>query len=130
MTTTDRNATAALVALIALQAIMLGSLFAGVAPHPPAATPLFAIGPFIGAAIATALAAITVGPTGSTVGRLLSCLAALMALVSFGPQKYFDAQFALIWPAVLGGQLAVAALIAATLRGRSAAARRTLPAAV
>lgn len=32
--------------------------------------------------------------------------AALMALVSFGPQKYFDAQFDLIYPAVILGQIA------------------------
>lgn len=116
MTHPTRHAIAALATLIILQAIMLSSLYAGIAPHPPAATPLFGIGPFIGASVAAALAAIIVGPTDSAPGRLLSGLAAVMALVSFGPQKYFDGQFALIWPAVLGGQIAVVALFAAVLR--------------
>ena len=34
-----------------------------------------------------------------------------MALLSYGPQKYLDAQFALIWPAVITGQIAAVALI-------------------
>ncbi len=106
----QRSTTASLSALIVLQAIMLGSLYAGVAPHPPATTPLFAIGPFIGASIAMALAAIIMGPLERS-GRVLAILAVLAALVSFGPQKYFDPQFALIWPAVLSGQIAALAML-------------------
>ncbi len=34
-----------------------------------------------------------------------------MALLSYGPQKYLDAQFSLIWPAVIAGQVAAVALI-------------------
>ncbi|MGI9464412.1 MAG: hypothetical protein ACR2OM_10750, partial [Aestuariivirgaceae bacterium] len=56
-------------------------------------------------------AAIIIGPLDTTAGRVLSVLAALMALLSYGPQKYLDAQFALIWPAVIAGQVAAAALI-------------------
>ncbi|MEM6461248.1 MAG: hypothetical protein AAF724_04960 [Pseudomonadota bacterium] len=105
MTRSDRHALAALAALILLQVIMLSALYAGIAPHPPNVTPLFGMGPFIGASISIALAAIIVHPLSSAPGRSLSVLAALMALVSFGPQKYFDAQFGLIWPAVVLGQL-------------------------
>lgn len=106
-----RAATAALSTLIVLQIIMFSTLLAGVAPHPPAATPAFGIGPFIGMSISAAIAALVMNATGSPVGRLLCMLAALLALVSFGPQKYFDSQIGLIWPAVVSGQIAVATLL-------------------
>jgi len=107
----DRTATAALATLIVLQAVMLSALYAGVEPHPPEATPLFGIAPFIGASASLALAAIIVHPVTTGAGRALSVLAALAALVSFGPQKYLDAQFGLIWPAVILGQIAAAVLV-------------------
>ncbi|MEM1079545.1 MAG: hypothetical protein AAGI09_13570 [Pseudomonadota bacterium] len=107
---TCRYSQAGLTALIVLQVVMLSALYAGVAPHPPATTPLFAIGPFIGACIAAALAALWIGPM-ERVGRGLMVLAALGALVSFGPQKYLDAQIALIWPAVVSGQIAAAVVL-------------------
>ena len=110
MTQTDRKANAALAPLIALQLIMLGSLYAGVAPHPPATIPLFAMGPFLGASVGAAAAAMILGPGQSTLGRALALLAGAMALVSFGPQKYLDAQFALIWPAVIAAQASVIGL--------------------
>lgn len=106
MTQPDRHASAALVTLITLQVIMLSALYAGIKPHPPVATPLFGIAPFLGASVSVALSALIVQPLTSATGRTLSVLAGVMALVSFGPQKYFDAQFALIWPAVVLGQIA------------------------
>lgn len=106
MTLKNRQAIAALTTLIVLQLIMLSALYAGIKPHPPVATPLFGIAPFLGAAVAVALSAIIIDPLGSRAGKTLSILAALMALVSFGPQKYFDAQFGLIYPAVILGQIA------------------------
>jgi len=39
-----------------------------------------------------------------------------MALISFGPQKYFDPELAAIWPAVLAGQVAVAAILVRIVR--------------
>jgi len=113
MTQQDLSATAALLGLIVLQLIMLSALYAGI---PPIATPLFGIAPFIGAAIAAAIAAVVLLPVSTGAGRALSVLATLMALVSFGPQKYFDAQFALIWPAVIAGQLAAAAILFQVVR--------------
>jgi len=107
----ERAVTAALMALIILQAIMLMSLYAGVPPHPPVSTPLFGIGPFIGAAVAMAAASIVVGPLSSPLGRTLAALAVAFALASFGPQKYFNAQFGLIWPAVLTAQGASAIIV-------------------
>ncbi|AKI01234.1 hypothetical protein IMCC20628_02536 [Hoeflea sp. IMCC20628] len=107
----NQSSTAALSVLIILQTVMLSALYAGVPPHPPVATPLFGIAPFLGAAISAAVAAMLLGSSTSQYGRGLSLLATVMALVSFGPQKYFDAQFGLIWPAVIGGQLASLALL-------------------
>lgn len=115
MTPADRPIQAALACLILLQSVMLASLYAGVAPHPPAATPLFGIGPFLGASLSAAVAALILGP--SRAGRMLAAFAAVAALVSFGPQKYLDPQFGLIWPAVLSGQVAVG-LIALRLLSR------------
>lgn len=111
MSQDQRIPIAALSVFIILQVIMLSSLYAGIPPHPPVRTPFFGIAPFIGASVSVALAAILVGPTQSLTGRLLSGLTAVMALVSFGPQKYFDAQFHLIWPAVLTGQVAALAIV-------------------
>lgn len=116
MTQSDRYTHAALATLILLQVIMLSALYAGIRPHPPVATPLFGIAPFLGASVSIALSAIIVQPLFSTAGQILSVLAALMALVSFGPQKYFDAQFGSIWPAVILGQLAALVIFVLVLR--------------
>ncbi|MBV6649239.1 MAG: hypothetical protein KI789_05920 [Hoeflea sp.] len=107
----NQTSTAALAVLIILQAVMLGALYAGIPPHPPAATPLFGIAPLLGASMAAAMAAILLGSGVTRPGRILGLLAALLALISFGPQKYFDAQFGLIWPAVISGQLACLTLL-------------------
>lgn len=110
---------AALGALIALQTIMLFSLFAGVPPHPPVAVAPFSMGPFLGAAIAIAFAARTLADA-PVAGRVLAGLAALAALVFFGPQKYADPAFRQIWPAVLTAQAAIGAVAWAILHPRGA----------
>lgn len=120
MTHSSRHAMAALTTLIVLQGIMLSALYAGIKPHPPVATPLFGIAPFLGASISVALSGIMVQPLGSFSGRGLSVLAALMALVSFGPQKYFDAQFGLIWPAVILGQIAAVVIFVQVVKAARA----------
>lgn len=106
MTQDNRHVFAALITLVTLQLVMLSALYAGVKPHPPVATPLFGIAPFLGVSVAIALSALIVQPLASVFGRSLSVLAGVLALISFGPQKYFDAQFSLIWPAVMLGQIA------------------------
>lgn len=111
----ERHVVAALATLITLQIIMLSALYAGIKPHPPVATPLFGIAPFLGASISIALAAMILRPLTSSAARMLSFLAALMALISFGPQKYFDAQFGLIWPAVILGQIAAVVIFVRVL---------------
>lgn len=105
-----RAMNAALISLVVLQAIMLGALYAGIAPHPPAATPLFGMAPFIAMAVSVALAAMIIGGARKA-GKALAVLAALAAAISFGPQKYLDPAFPLIWPAVLCGQVAIVAII-------------------
>lgn len=112
----DRPAIAALSALILLQLVMLSALYAGIAPHPPVATPLFGMAPFLAASFAVAFSAILMGPLNGKAGRILSSLAVVLALVSFGPQKYFDPQFALIWPAVISGQIAAMTVLVQIFR--------------
>ncbi len=107
---TNRNAHAALSILIGLQAIMLASLLTTTPPHPPLTTPLFAMGPFLGSSISIAIAALVLGATNSRGGTLLSAFAAILALISYGPQKWFDAAIPEIWPAVLSGQVAAIAI--------------------
>ena len=46
-------------ALIALQAVMLLSLFTKTAPHPPLTVPLFALAPFLGMSISLGVMAAT-----------------------------------------------------------------------
>ncbi|MCO5118153.1 MAG: hypothetical protein M9951_00765 [Burkholderiaceae bacterium] len=116
MTERSRATAAALAALLILQSVMLTALYAGVAPHPPATTPLFGIAPFIGAALSAAAGSLILGPDRNRAGRTLGLLAAIMALVSFGPQKYLDPQLPLIWPALICGQLAAAVVIRNALR--------------
>lgn len=115
---TTRVTSAALTTLITLQAVMLAALFAKVPPHPPVTTPLFGIAPFVGMSIAVACSAMLMGAGTSGAGKILGILAALCAAVSFGPQKYFDPQFAMIWPAVISGQVAILALLVAIFRRR------------
>jgi 4-amino-4-deoxy-L-arabinose transferase-like glycosyltransferase len=106
---------AALATLFILQAVMLGALYAGVPPHPPQAIPLFAMAPFLGAALGLCAAAYLLADQSRT-GGVLAALAALAALVSFGPQKYVDPAFPMIWPAVVTAQAACAVLLAGVLR--------------
>jgi len=112
---------AALIILIVLQATMLGALFTQTVPHPPLAIAPFALGPFLGTSIAVAAAALALGPTGSMAGTVVACLACFLALLSLGPQKWIDPNIAQIWPAVLLGQIAVAAFVFSALRRRRSA---------
>ncbi len=114
----ERIAVSSLVMLAALQASMFIAMVTKTSPHPPLTVPLFALGPFLGAAIALAVGACLCGPVSSGYSRLLSWLAGLFAMVSFGPHKWFDPAFPQIWPAVLLGQLSFVMLAIVLLRGR------------
>jgi len=112
---------AAIIALLVLTAVMLLALFSRTSPHPPLEVVPFALGPFLGASLAMGAAALHLVRQGAHHGTTLAVLFALTALVSFGPQKYFDPAFSRIWPAVIMAQIAVLVIVAcgiATLRRR------------
>lgn len=101
----EKQVNAAIASLIILQVVMLGSLFAQTVPHPPAIIPISGIGPFLSVSLSAAIGALILGPLSGKAGRVLGLVAAMLAMVSFGPQKYIDPQFSLVWPAVVFGQL-------------------------
>lgn len=117
----NRQAAASLVVLIVLQTVMLFALYTKTLPHPPEVVAPFGIAPFLGASLALAAAALVLGTRETMAMRLISTLAALSALVSYGPQKYFDTQFGLIWPSVIVGQIAVIGLLVAVWSPRKTA---------
>jgi len=86
---------------------------------------LFALGPFLSAALALAVVAMILGGSESFAEHGAT-LAATTALISFGPHEWFDASFAAIWPAVVLAQFACAVLIvrvfAPMLHGRARSA--------
>lgn len=100
---------AGLLVLGVLQLLMLGSLYAQVAPHPPSVVALFAIGPFLAASLSLIVVAIYL--QGSAEAVCFAVASCLTALISFGPQKYFDAAFPHIWPAVILAQLAIITIL-------------------
>ena len=106
---------AAIVALLVLTGVMLLALFSRTAPHPPLEVPLFALGPFLGASLALGAAALYLVRQGARHGTLLAVLFALSALVSFGPQKYFDPGFASVWPAVVAAQIAALVILSGSV---------------
>ena len=97
---------AAVMVLIVLTSVMLLALFTRTPPHPPLEVAPFALAPFLGASLALGAAALW--QLGARSGLWLSLVFAATALVSYGPQKYFDPAFARIWPAVLLAQAAIA----------------------
>ena len=99
-------ATAVLILLI-LTAVMLLALFSRTAPHPPLEVAPFALAPFLGASLAIGAAAFHLLSQGSRYGEIAAIVFAVTAVLSFGPQKYFDPAFSRIWPAVVTAQLAV-----------------------
>ncbi len=116
------QARAALIALIVLQVVMLLSLYTQTPPHPPLTVAPFAIAPFLGAALAVTIVSLILGPVEHLAGRITGVLAVLAALVSYGPQKYIDAQIPLIWPSVVAGQMAALAYAHALWAARRRAA--------
>ena len=118
----------ALLGLAILQAFMFLALLAELAPHPPRVTPLFAMGPFLAASVALCLGVLWLPRGAGRLSAALSVLAAFMALLSYGPQKWADPNIAEIWPAVLLGQvLALVLLGAAGMQMRRPAGGRAVP---
>jgi hypothetical protein len=98
---------AATLVLLVLTTVMLLALFSRTAPHPLLEVAPFAIAPFLGASLAIGLAAFHLLARNDRIGLWLTLLFVVTALVSFGPQKYFDPTFSRIWPAVVTAQIAV-----------------------
>lgn len=113
--------TAALGALIILQLTMLAALLFKLPPHPPEVIPLGGMAPVIGVSLCAAFAALVFRGEGHS-GRALTLCACLLAAISYGPQKYFDPAFSLVWPAVITAQIAIIALMASI--GRDLFARQ------
>lgn len=108
---------AACTVLWVLQIAMLLALYTQTAPHPPLEVRPFALGPFISTSIAIAIAASLLTKDKLTLaGKVLALLAAAFALVSYGPHKYFDPAFSLIWPAVICAQLAILVIVVFSLK--------------
>ncbi len=121
--TTPDHLSASIMVLLVLTSVMLAALFTRTPPHPPLEVPLFALAPFLGASLAIGFAALWLARRGA--GVRLALVFAVTALVSFGPQKYFDPAFLRIWPAVLLAQAAIAVLAYCafkTLRAKTASA--------
>lgn len=106
------TAAASILILLVLTGVMLLALFSRTAPHPPLDVPPFALGPFLGASLAIGVAAFHLVQNGARFGWALAILFAVTALISFGPQKYFDPAFSRIWPAVITAQVAVVVIAA------------------
>jgi len=94
---------------------MLLALFSRTAPHPPLEVAPFALGPFLGASLAIGAAAFHLVHQGTRYASTLAVLFALTALVSFGPQKYFDPAISRIWPTVITAQIAVIVIVAQSM---------------
>ncbi|WP_323796090.1 hypothetical protein [Nisaea sp.] len=109
--TPDRIAGAALLALLVVSAVMLLALVTKTPPHPPLATPIFALGPFIGASLAVGGAALFLSLTGNPAWRYAAILFAVTILPSFGPQKFLVPEFPEIWPAVILAQISLVTLV-------------------
>lgn len=114
--TPDQLCRAALAVLIVLQFVMLAALFTKTPPHPPIAVAPFALGPFLGGSLSIAIASFFLGSAATGGGRAAALIAGILALVSFGPQKWIDPAIAQIWPAVLLGEIAVLLLAAGLVR--------------
>ncbi len=101
----------AIVALLVLTSAMLLALFTRIEPHLPLEVEPVALGPFLAASLATGAAAYGLVVRGMRFAMAIALLFALTALVSYGPQKYFDPAFPKIWPAVIVAQLAIAVIL-------------------
>ena len=103
-------AVSALAGLILLKAVLLGSLWAQVQPHPPAR-----VGPFIAASLSLAIASIPLVWWRNKIGYTSSILVGLLGLISFGPHKFFSESADQIFPAIIVGTVLSVVLIISSL---------------
>lgn len=106
---------AALIGLIIMHMVMLGALFSGVEPKPPAF-----FGPFIGATIAAAAATIFLLLTQHKYQVHAVLLVLLMALPGVGPQKIFiEPDILILSPIVLLGTGCLGILLTYLVKART-----------
>jgi len=101
--------TQGLTALFMLHVVMMLAFFFQIPPHPPIETPGFGMGPFLGAITTLIVLALMAGET--RWGNVLAVLVAVLACVSFGPQKWINPATHLIWPMLVVAQGAVLATL-------------------
>ena len=111
-------AISSLLGLIVLNCVMLGALFAQVAPNPPGK-----FGPYIGATIALAVLSLPLVYWRNKIGYICSTIVGLMCLMSLGPQKFFIEKTAnLLSPVIiLGSTLSVVIIIYSIMAWREKA---------
>jgi|GEM_PF-2340766 len=102
---------ASILALLVLTGVMLLALLTRTPPPPPLDVAPFALAPFLGASLAVGAAAFFLSLRAASAAAAPALLFALTALVSFGPQKYFDPVFPGIWPTVVIAQIALVILL-------------------
>jgi hypothetical protein len=103
-------AISSLAGLILLKAVLLGSLWAQVQPHPPAR-----VGPFIAASLSLAVASIPLVWWRNKIGYTTSIITGLLGLMSFGPHKFFSESADKIFPAIVAGTVLSVVLIISSL---------------
>lgn len=103
-TTKTSQITIALSALALIQLLMFLAMLTRTEPHPPLVLTPFAMAPFLSASIVICLSAAIYSYYFARPNQLLTITAIVLALVSYGPQKYIDPAFPQIWPAVLTAQ--------------------------
>jgi hypothetical protein len=103
-------AVSSLAGLIILKAVLLGSLWFQIQPHPPAR-----VGPFIAASLSLAVVSILLVWWRNKIGYTTSIIVGLLGLISFGPHKFFSESGGQIFPAIIVGTLLSVVLIIASL---------------
>ena len=99
-------AVSSLAGQVLLYAVLMGSLWAQVEPHPPAR-----VGPFVAASLSLAVVSIPLVWWRNKIGYAISIIVGLLGLVSFGPHKFFTGSAGQIFPAIMVGTVLSVALI-------------------
>lgn len=108
-------AISSLLGLIALNWVLLSSLFAQVPPHPPGM-----FGPYIGATLSLAVLSLPLVLWRNRIGYIGSIIVGLMCVMSFGPQKFFlePAALLLVPVIILGSILSLVLIISSIMAWR------------
>ncbi len=104
-------AVSSLAGQVLLYAVLMGSLWAQVEPHPPAR-----VGPFIAASLCLAVVSIPLVWWRNKIGYIISIIVGVLGLVSFSPLNFFyDESADQIFPAIIVGTVLSVVLIISSL---------------